>query len=1029
MQEVDIKGKKGDVFVLSGWNKNRSIIQKGLNVNSTVGNTRERSVKIHVYYKGASGEEVGRQDVYFSSSTQNWQYASGSVVAPADYASIEVRLYYSYQKWYGLFDNIQMYVESFGTTYEHDDKGRVITEQDAEGNIIKTTYKDHTITEDDGKTSTIDVVEKHEYKRKDDTNYLKDTVYTYNGKGKVLTEVYTDYNVSETDTSRTVTTEYEYDDLGNLKSTSINGEKKYESGYITYDSNYISKYTDERGKVTNYTFNQANGNIDKVTAQGSDNSSTEDDIVTNYTYQGNTSKIQSVTTEDSKVEYTYTPLGLVKTIKHNTTGETTDVVYTFNYDEFGNVKDISVGNHQLASYTYGAKNGTLNSTTYKISSTKNETLNYEYDELERVTAIYEGTVKKYSWEYGNEGKIGRFVDHNSNGTIRYSYDLNGNVTEEERSDGTYLYNTYKKDSSLLLKTGYEKGSNKSSTSVSYNPREEVESVTWNTNNSTSLISYTRDFLRRIKTSTYKVNSNAILTTTYNYLEVDKDEAIQGNDTTTNVLSSVVNSYNGGSNTYNYTFDDFGNISKIEYGNYENTYQYDKLNQLVRENNQELGKTYTFEYDNGGNLKVAKTYNYTAGDITGNPISKEEYTYGDSGWKDLLTGYKVTENNVVTVNGTIEYDNIGNPTKYYDGKTFTWNFRRLEQIKQGSNTYSYSYNQDGIRTSKTVNGTTTNYVVSGNKILQETSTNKTIIYEYDALGNASSFVYNGTRYIYVRNGTNDIVGILNASGSLVASYTYDGWGNCTVNNISGTIGTINSIRYRSYYYDSETGYYYLNSRYYDSKIGRFINADETSNLGANNDVQSLNLYSYCANNPVHRADEQGDVWGAILGAAVGFGTQVIDNFFNEKAWYENVIGATVSGAVSVALGGAAGIMISNAINVSLNYMQAGYCGYEYSDKDAAKDFVSSALFDFSIGKIMGTIIDADSNKISLVASDNPKFGNKLIQSLTDKNNVHYVKKVIEYKATLMEGSAKVAQSYLKSNFDKKRQQLFAKKMLF
>ena len=105
------------------------------------------------------------------------------------------------------------------------------------------------------------------------------------------------------------------------------------------------------------------------------------------------------------------------------------------------------------------------------------------------------------------------------------------------------------------------------------------------------------------------------------------------------------------------------------------------------------------------------------------------------------------------------------------------------------------------------------------------------------------------------------------GSLVASYTYDGWGNCTVNNISGTIGTINPIRYRSYYYDSETGYYYLNSRYYDSNVGRFINADDTSNLGANDDHNSLNLYAYCANNPVNRYDTQGNIWGVVIGRAL------------------------------------------------------------------------------------------------------------------------------------------------------------------
>ncbi|MBQ9840739.1 MAG: RHS repeat-associated core domain-containing protein, partial [Erysipelotrichaceae bacterium] len=745
---------------------------------------------------------------------------------------------------------------------------------------------------------------------------------------------------------------------------SINGEKKYESGYIQYDSNYISKYTDERGKVTNYTFNQANGNINSVTAQGSDNNSTSDDITTTYTYVGNTSRIASVTTDTSKVEYTYTPLGLVKTISHNTTSDNTDVVYTFNYDEFGNVKDISVGNHQLASYSYGAKNGTLNSTTYKISSTKNETLNYEYDELERVTAIYEGTVKKYSWEYGNEGKIGRFVDHNTDGTIRYSYDLNGNVTEEERSDGTYLYNSYKKDSSLLSKTGYETTSNKSSTSFSYNPREEVESVTWNTNNSTSLISYTRDFLRRIKTSTYKVNSNAILTTTYNYLEVDKDVNVQGNDTTTNVLSSVVNRYNNTDYTYSYDFDDFGNISKITYGNYENTYEYDKLNQLTRENNEELGKTYVFTYDKGGNITSAKTYNYTEEAVSGDPISTETYTYGDSDWKDLLTSYN---------NHAITYDNIGNPLTYHDGKTFTWNFRRLEKIVDGNTTIEYKYNQDGIRISKKVGSTTTNYVVSGNRILQETTGTNTIIYEYDALGNASSFVYNGTRYIYVRNGTNDVVGILNSSGSLVASYKYDGWGNCTVANTSGTdIGNINPIRYRSYYYDSETGYYYLNSRYYDSNVGRFISPD----ISLNDDTTGNNNFVYCGNNPILYKDTTGEwFYVALAGGLFSAAAQIVSNVLpvaegeTQPLWYDGALPAFAGGFVSGMFTGVSALTtISKPLQIILS-SSADMVGavveetmsYVLKEKELSKNNVINSAASIVVDVAVSTKI---SNKINV-----------------------------------------------------------------
>ena len=175
---------------------------------------------------------------------------------------------------------------------------------------------------------------------------------------------------------------------------------------IDYSENYVSSYTDERGKVTSYQFNQTTGNIEKVT----DANNTE----TAYTYKPNTSQIESVTTNNSKVNYTYTDLGLVETISHNTT-DNNDVVYTFTYDEFGNVSSIKVGNRTLAIYAYGEKNGTLNSTTYGT----NEKISYSYDSLERVTGIYENDVLKYSWEYGSDGRIGRFVDHNTDGTIKY----------------------------------------------------------------------------------------------------------------------------------------------------------------------------------------------------------------------------------------------------------------------------------------------------------------------------------------------------------------------------------------------------------------------------------------------------------------------------------------------------------------------------------------------------------------------------------------------------------------------------------
>ena len=93
------------------------------------------------------------------------------------------------------------------------------------------------------------------------------------------------------------------------------------------------------------------------------------------------------------------------------------------------------------------------------------------------------------------------------------------------------------------------------------------------------------------------------------------------------------------------------------------------------------------------------------------------------------------------------------------------------------------------------------------------------------------------------------------GRRSTSYTYDAWGACTTaTDTSGvSIATVNPFHYRSYYYDAETGWYYLQSWYYDPEVGRFLNADEAVFLGTNNRILSYNLFSYCKNGPVLCAD--------------------------------------------------------------------------------------------------------------------------------------------------------------------------------
>ncbi len=113
------------------------------------------------------------------------------------------------------------------------------------------------------------------------------------------------------------------------------------------------------------------------------------------------------------------------------------------------------------------------------------------------------------------------------------------------------------------------------------------------------------------------------------------------------------------------------------------------------------------------------------------------------------------------------------------------------------------------------------------------------------------------YYFTKNLQGDIIGIYDEEGNLVAEYTYNAWGEHTVtNHTSANIGNINPFRYRGYFYDSETGYYYLNTRYYNPQIKRFISADNINYLGANGDLNSYNLYAYCSNNPVTGYDPMG-----------------------------------------------------------------------------------------------------------------------------------------------------------------------------
>ena len=188
----------------------------------------------------------------------------------------------------------------------------------------------------------------------------------------------------------------------------------------------------------------------------------------------------------------------------------------------------------------------------------------------------------------------------------------------------------------------------------------------------------------------------------------------------------------------------------------------------------------------------------------------------------------------------------------------------------------------------------------------TVTTKVLDFAYDAQGTPYSLTYtNGTAspvtYYYITNLQGDVTYLINGGGTMVASYSYDPYGQ--IQQTTGSMAQTNPLRYRGYYYDSDTEFYYLQSRYYDAAICRFINAD--SYIASSREFIGYNMFAYCNNSPITYLDEHGTFLGTLIGAVVGAAIGALDAAING----EDVIAGAASGAVSGAITGLAADVIA------------------------------------------------------------------------------------------------------------------------
>ena len=685
-------------------------------------------------------------------------------------------------------------------------------------------------------------------------------------------------------------TYYYYNSYGLLTSTNTSkGDGTTAGGTIsssyTYNVSSGSKIfgamlteTDSRGYVTKYFYDANNGNllaeIDVSTGSGYVYTYDEIGRLEKVTPASGNATSYSGVANAEEVEYTYDDALRLSTITTDST------VYTFTYDGFGNSTSVSAGNNTLATYEYNQNNGKLNKINYGNGFSEE----YVYGNLEKVESVWynysNGTrTKAYSYEYSDSGSLEKFTDHINGKVTTYNYDLNGrfvSYTETKSSDSSYK-NQYSVDYDdhgrvshatniidyLVSSTVYNASA---STYYQYNSDGTLEYENTSLPGSGSIKSeYEYDELLRV-TGVSRTAGSFDHDISYTYYSQSS--------TTANLISTYKSTVNGIATTFGYTYDSKGNITKITNSRDDDiTYTYDDLGQLISEVKGNTTLTYT--YDNAGNItSITSTTEQSSGGIPDpgfKPIIKAVINpsvvtttntlgYSNSQWGDLLTSY----------NGTaITYDGIGNPLSYYNGTsyTFTWEGRRLVGAVKGAMTMSFAYNDEGIRTSKTVNGVTTTYYVNGGRIVAESNNLRTMVYIYDASGSPIGMMYRTPSYTantfdvfwYEKNLQGDIIGVCNSEGDTLVSYNYsDAWGNYTVSyaNDGGSTGAqYNPFRYRGYYYDTDLGMYYLQSRYYDAKICRFISADSYISTGQG--MISFNMFAYCNNNPVNYYDPCGD----------------------------------------------------------------------------------------------------------------------------------------------------------------------------
>lgn len=700
-QGVELEVTAGDIYVIGGWGQANTPIPT---------DSHFWGIEIHTFSEDDEGEPIDNiiYKLKFDSTIDDEkQYGLGAFVIPEDVEYIEVQLIYSHQSGYADFDDIQLYKSS-------------------EDNV---TF----LNETEEGTEPAALAE--------GTESPEDTETLTNDKGLITAEIMSDGNVS-------MVSQYAYDDNYYLSSfTDTNGvENKYD-----YDpANGTLKSLTIGNKKTVYSYTPI-GALKEVSRVISDSENSDEKISASYTYSHD--RITSITHNGIKYNLTYNSFGNVKKVDleplSNSDNKNSLISYDYSKDYKQNLNSIAYANGDVLSYTYD-DNSNVTEIYFKSNSDSESRLLYKYEyadnNLSKITDYDSNRITEYT---SNGYQVFGFNPSSSEEEPVLLYSINSVYNEK---DGATVNNETLFGSTYTY-TKYEDSYDEENNETTYTSKSQFDYKVCSYNMNNNCVS---DYFGRIKSSEMTVsyelkndnensednnlavdsetlNKTRSIKSTYTYKDGND---FNGSATTTNLIDTYSTKISLQDNTddnsgidegpsfcSSYEYDNAGRITHIYYGkslsdlDLVSYYEYDEYGQLKIDAAFHIGKITEYSYDLGGNITSKRIYDCNSLEENsiqetlnnlGKPTETIEYEYSNNenaalnGFSDLLTKYDGTP---------IKYDAIGNPLNYYNGNgdndpydfNLEWQGALLKSMtaKDGKSKYEYTYNQDGLRTKKTV----------------------------------------------------------------------------------------------------------------------------------------------------------------------------------------------------------------------------------------------------------------------------------------------------------------------------------------